>query len=140
MRWLSGKIDPAEGPVLSVSIGNSSAYEKAPGFARKRLSRRLLIDTGASYSVVERSVTAELGIKTEQSPGVPFKTDIGKGKAWRHRADMSFELSSDEGGTLTMPFVLIYIEQERGHFSDHGFIGLLGRDLLNQMKLHYDGP
>jgi hypothetical protein len=138
MPALTAAFDITNGPIVSVAIGSSFVSRWAPGSGPPlpSLNRSMLIDTGAEDSVLERAIVKKLRIKTGQSSK---KIRRGGQEVLRDAADVSLEVRGDTGDVLTLSFVLFAVEEEHRYYSQHGFVGLIGRDVLKVLTLHYFG-
>jgi hypothetical protein len=139
VRELSVEIGAA-GAVVEVHLGVSPDLRAALRKQRKPVPHPIpanfLIDTGAGSSLVDDGLMRSLGLAptsaarmhSASSGGVPQPCDI-------------FDVSLTLGG-LSKPSTLHFqpLPILGLAFINHGFDGLLGRDVLNRLQLHWNGP
>lgn len=105
-------------PVATVALRNPRNGAESTGVP-------LLLDTGADVTLLPRASVVEIGVATEPGAG--------------------YELASFDGSTSFADSVeldLIFLEKSiRGRYLlyDQDY-GILGRDVLNLVSLHLDGP
>jgi hypothetical protein len=127
------------GPLVAVQLGHEADYV---GMEDRRPAafpnRRMLIDTGAAFTLIDQTIALELGflphrfqevIGVDQQPterpvfrltiGLTMVDELGRGRFFRFAEDI-----------VGMPPVV----------RDEGYVGLLGRDFLRHFDLIYDGP
>ena len=93
-----------------------------------------LLDTGASHSAIDPLVASRLSL--ESSGFVPIHTPSTGGVAVdRDSFDATIILGSGRSGSRS-----VVCEVIGSKFAGQGFLALIGRDVLSQCVLTYDGP
>lgn len=125
------------GPIIEVAVGLSAPHQAAlRSFGREvppPALARMLLDTGASHSAVDRTLIEALGlisigktsIHTPSTQGIAFECD---------QYDVSIHLLHHKQNYAfhTLPVIC-------GEFRSQGHSGLLGRDILKDCSLVYHG-
>jgi len=127
------------GPVLDVLINVSrprhDALVKAGVSIPLPIPARLLVDTGASCTVLDKTIIEKLGLVPTGS--VPIHTSsTGSIGHSCNQFDVSLVIIGASGGAIYSNSSLAIVESD---FSTHGIHGLLGRDLLQKAILTYHG-
>ncbi len=138
MPTLTLALDHAGCPVIDLYVGVSAAARAALYEDRRppaSLLLRALVDTGASQTVVEGRYLEELGLDVTgdrllQSVTTGTHPVVAKVYA------VSLDLAGDVTGGLAADLEVVAVED----LSGLGVQALLGRDVLNLCRLHYDGP
>src|SRR5882724_8358779 len=130
------------GPVLDAVVGVSAARYNALTQAGLQVPQvmliRALVDTGASSTCLEPSVFQALQLSpigqvptfTSSTGGTPHNSD---------QYDIGLVIPS--GGSAT-PFTkqnLLVLAAQPNSLHPHGIQGLIGRDILEDCVLHYNG-
>jgi hypothetical protein len=138
MPLISLPITPA-GPMVEAFIGVSRGRAQAltaaqtPVPAPQRI--RALIDTGASGSCLDPSVLIALGIQPTGTVQVKTPT-TGENPVDCNQYDVSIVIPVPKG----VPFNLATMAVTEHEFlNSQGFHGLIGRDILSQCHLTYNG-
>jgi hypothetical protein len=93
-----------------------------------------LLDTGASISALDPNLTRQLGLQERGFTQI-HTPSTGPAVAPCREFDAMVVLGMGEGEPLTLTISVIEAE-----FASQGFLGLIGRDILNAGVLTYDGP
>jgi predicted aspartyl protease len=98
------------------------------------VNAKFLIDTGASATCVDRSIIAQLGLLPTGT--VQAHTSLtGSTPHTASQFDVGIQLP-----TRTLPGTIRAMPVVAADLSSQGFLGLIGRDVLEQCLLIYDGP
>jgi hypothetical protein len=134
---ISGAISQA-GPVVEISVGVSEPRRRALVAAGSPIppefNARFLVDTGASVSGIDLAILAGLGINPTVSISIHTVSTDGKA-AQMAKYDVSLMLPSK---TVAMHIPIVSVVGAR--LREQGFDGLLGRDVLGECLLVYNGP
>lgn len=129
-NWPDGLLQ--NGPVVAVQLEVSSALGKRLGDEGKPIPQPItgtgLIDTGATFSAIDTSIAAKLGLE----PTGLVKVGTAKGA---HEAPI-YSLK------ITLPSALVQVEDSYVtgvELADTPYIALLGRSFLRSGILIYDG-
>jgi hypothetical protein len=131
-------MQPAVGPIIQVLIGVSSPRQQAltaAGIAIPApVTGNFLIDTGASGTCVDPDLVKKLGIPPSGSISIQTPSTQGNPHQCSTYDVMLFIPSSASGGHFieVMPVF-------ETHLSGQGIDGLLGRDVLQNCVLIYNG-
>jgi predicted aspartyl protease len=115
--YSAGYSPPA--PVLSVSIAEPDGQVRLGPF-------EALVDTGADGTFVPTSLVARLGVPIVYTTGVRSHLSQAVSHVAVHRVDLVI-------GSLRLPAVEIVSD-------DWGTEIIIGRNVLNKLRLHLDGP
>ncbi|MFT5431363.1 MAG: hypothetical protein ACI9OJ_002058 [Myxococcota bacterium] len=126
------------GPLVNVTLGHKDDYA---GMESRRPaefpSARMMIDTGAAFTVIEEPLAFSLGLRP-----VRFREVIGVDRRPVERPvfPMSVVLVMHDGlgNRKSVRFKVDIVGVPRAQ--DEGYVGLLGRDFLQHFELLYDGP
>lgn len=139
MPHLNGQITPW-GPLLNVLVGVSAPRQIALTQANQPVpapvAARLVVDTGASLTVVDATILAQLGltprgtqaIHTPSTKGVPHEAN---------QFDISLFIPGLTPGQLAHFVPALPVID--GDLKPQGIDGLLGRDVLATCRLTYFG-
>jgi hypothetical protein len=138
MPILSFQIDQA-GPIINAAIGVSAprimALQKAGLAVPPPVIVRALLDTGASCTCIDSAVIAKLGILPSGIVQVHTPSTGGTPRSC-NQFDVSLFVLMDGNQVHVPSSVIPVIESD---LSQQGIQALIGRDVLNQGVLHYDG-
>ena len=129
----------AAGPVIDVYIGVTAAREQALTAAGKQAPEwamaRMLVDTGASHTCVDHSVIGPL--KLEPTGLISAHTPTTHGKPTElFQYDVRILLANPSlSGVRSFDALPV----SACHLASQGIQGLLGRDVLAQCQLLYNG-
>jgi predicted aspartyl protease len=139
VRSLSVRIGAA-GALIDVEVGVVGARRAAllkaglPVPPVQRVS--LLIDTGASSTVIDEGVMRSMGLNP--TGATRFHSSSGAGVA--HPGNL-YDMALVLGGVGTVNALRFDALPVLGTaFINHGFDGLLGRSVLNRLKMAWNGP
>lgn len=130
----------ADGPILNAIVTVSEARASALRAAEQPIPTpvpiRALVDTGASCTCIDPSVlaaldltpTGQVGLNTASSGQTPHSAD---------QYDVGFVIPT--GGGSSVPLFLRTIPVVETELLPQGFHALLGRDILAQCILIYNG-
>lgn len=128
-----------EGPLFDVVVGVSRAKEQAlrdAGMAAPPAHIvRALIDTGASCSTIDPAIVRHLGLQPTGRTTIITPTTGRQGQEARVY-DVSIRLVH-VGRSYVLENSVPVVESSQSH---NGFLVLLGRDILRDCLLIYDGP
>jgi hypothetical protein len=97
---------------------------------------RCLIDTGATCTVLDPRIIGPLGLTpTGQCP--THTASSGNTPHLRNQYDISVSIVLSATLSHTLATTLAALD---GNFSQHGFDGLIGRDILGRYSFIYQGP
>ena len=128
------------GPIINAAVGVSGpravALQKAGLALPGPVIIRALLDTGASCTCVDPTVIRKLGltpsgtaqVHTPSTGGTPHNCN---------QFDIALYVIMD-GNQVHVPSVIIPVIES--DLNQQGIQALIGRDILNQSVLHYDGP
>ena len=126
----------ARGPVLAVEVSQRRAIldERSAGAVSTRMIE-MLIDTGASHSVIDSEVLRSLGVFPISMTHVRFA--LGETTICPvFRVDLLLRLHRPDGATASF----VYPTQVIGRPAPGGLRpGLLGRDFLSRTRMVYEG-
>lgn len=134
-------ITPA-GPLLRVTLMSSQARQAALSAAGQHVappvSANLLIDTGASCTVIDDNLVAQLGLQATGSVQV-HTPSTGTAPVTRQSYDIGLIImgqapAGGQGGHWVQNLPIMDAD-----FSAQGIDGLLGRDVLSQCRMTYSG-
>jgi hypothetical protein len=112
----SGYHPPA--PTALVTLHDPNQKASLPGVP-------MLLDMGADVTLLPRAAIERLGVQPEANPGVSL---------------IGFDGTQSLAPVVT-PLVVLLRQAFRGHYMVlDGESGILGRDILNQLMLLFDGP
>lgn len=127
------------GPIIDVLIGVSAPRQTALQNASQpipaAMPARVLVDTGASHSVIDPGINTQLRLAptgvifahTPSTAGIPHQMQ---------QYDVSLYIQHKSG--LTRYFSALAISAS--HLKMQGIDGLLGRDVLSECLFIYSGP
>lgn len=127
----------AHGALIDVAVGLSQPHQMAlrqnarsvPPMAQSRM----LIDTGASHSAVDRSLIDALGLTPRGKVYIQTPSTEGL-SVEREQYDVSIHILHEK-----LNYTLHTLPVITGEFSSQGHLGLLGRDVLKDCTLIYHG-
>lgn len=129
----------SEGPRHSVSLGITSGHRSVLKSLNKPIppfvSANLLIDTGASATLICETIIHRLGLTprgysqmhTPTTGGIPIQVP---------QYDVDLVITNVKGASETIPNLLVLARE----MSSQGIDGLLGRDVLSKARMTYSGP
>jgi hypothetical protein len=133
-------LDPISGPVITVVVWVSAAREGALAAAGipapNGVTIRALVDTGASCTCIDPGVLRSLDLSPTGSVSV-LTPSTGP---WAHLAD-EYDVSLHIPGSQPhhAPLVFPAVPVTAADLSIQGIQGLIGRDILSQCVLIYNG-
>lgn len=139
MRSLTVEITRKYGALVSTTIGISSARRRAllrEGLTVPPVQRvDLLVDTGASHTMVDASVMRSLQLQPINSYSYHSTSTAGVPEMCEaYDAELTLG-SASEGNLLRIE----PLEIMANSFIGHHYQGLLGRDVLNRLQLAWRG-
>jgi hypothetical protein len=127
------------GPLLDVVIAVTDSREQALKLAGETVPNpvvaRVLVDTGASHTMIEESVLKPLALTPTGSIGCHTPTTAGKPKQMS-LYDVKLTIPAPRGSRI---FAAMPISAGDGSLIPQGIHGLLGRDVLKDCVLVYNG-
>jgi hypothetical protein len=137
MHVLKGRISKL-GPMIDVKVMQSSQRVAALKRARMPYTQPVtvlaLLDTGAGSSALDRQVVTSLGLGPT---GIIKIHTPSTGTKYEERSLYDASLVIGEGYPTPLALTLPVLESD---FASEGFLALIGRDVLDQCFLMYDGP
>lgn len=99
------------------------------------LTANLLVDTGASHTVIDRNIINSLNLPVR---GVlPTHTPTtGANPVMVNQFDVDIAITGQNGQSITFPNWLV----TESDLSAQGIQGLIGRDILAAFRMTYSGP
>lgn len=138
MQIIKTQIDP-DGPFITAIVGVSrprqNAIEAEGGIVPSQQAVRLLIDTGASGTCIDKATLDALEV---QSTGVVQMYSASSAPEWRAVYDISLWIPISPN--LPPHMISRGISVMECSMAHHGFEGVLGRDVLAVCVLTYNGP
>lgn len=138
MPHISRKIDTTYGPLTPVRVGVSyprrdalTAHGHTPPPPVKVLA---LVDTGSSGTMIHSDLIAALGLTPTGRSRLTTAT-TGTSPVWTDTYDISLSFRAPQ----RRPTTITELRVAATDFTNHGFQVLLGRDILAQCLLVYDG-
>jgi hypothetical protein len=137
MPSIAAHITPL-GPLIDVFVGvsgpRSNALTSAGQTVPQPVRARLLVDTGASQTVIDKSALQKLGltptgvaqIHTPSTQGVPHQVN-------------EYDVFLGIPGQTTLAHLSTSLAVLDGDFDAQGIEGLLGRDILSNVHMTYCG-
>lgn len=126
------------GPMFDVSIGvtghRAEALVREKKLVPDALSVRSLIDTGASCTAIDLSVAEALQLKPTGTSNI-FTPSTGTDGHLANAYDVAMTFKIDNYNKR-----FSHIEVVEGKFHGRTHKALIGRDILEQVLLMYDGP
>ncbi len=130
----------AAGPFVDVYLGvtqsRNDALIKAGQAVPNPIKLRLLVDTGASGTVVDSAFITQLGIPATGSIQVHTPSTTGTGVPMNQYDVRLFMPGADPKDVLIIDAMPVI---ESGLKTTQGLDGLLGRDVLSRCMMVYDG-
>jgi len=127
------------GPLVTVTLGHPNDYVGMESHRPAEFPRRkMLIDTGAAFTLIESSVAATLGFRP-----IRYREVIGIDQKPTMRPVFRMSLGLEVGDGQGNNHTVVFKEQVVGMpdpVRSEGYVGLLGRDFLRHFILTYDGP
>lgn len=127
----------SSGPVVQVAIGVSlprrDALVKASKVVPEEVMANLLVDTGASHSCLDKTILAPLGLSATGVIQVHTPSTGKKAQQFR-QYDVAVLLYHEDNSRLLATVPVTEVD-----LSAQGIDGLLGRDILSQCLMVYDG-
>lgn len=129
------------GPIITALVGVSFPWRMALGAAGRNVPPNLqglfVLDTGASTTSIdftflqplELAATGSLPTHTSSTAGMPIPYSI---------YDVSLTIPASHPGSNLL--IVGKMSVTTSHYQSHGINGLIGRDVLSQCVLTYDGP
>ena len=129
----------AEGPrhnvLVGVTAGHRSALKAVQRSVPAFVQASLLIDTGASATLICESIIRKLGLTprgfssmhTPTTGGLPIQVP---------QYDVDLTITNPKGASETISNLLVLTRD----MSSQGIDGLLGRDVLVKARMTYSGP
>lgn len=137
MPEISGPIEAA-GAYIPIRIMQSPELVQALGAAglspATPTTILALLDTGASISALDPLLIRQLGLQERGLTHI-HTPSTGPAVASCREFDAMISLGASEAEPLVLTISVIEAE-----FASQGFLGLIGRDILNAGVLTYDGP
>lgn len=128
------------GPVIDLFVGVSAprlvAIQQAGQTAPTPTLAKGLIDTGASHTCVDVSIIDAFGLSAKRLASVITPT-TGAKPVKCHTFDVAIYIPMGAAGTP--PWARVAHEVTRAELKHQGFEVLIGRDLLSDGMLIYDG-
>jgi hypothetical protein len=138
--YFTKQVDPGGKPIISAYVAVSTARRSALTAAGRPVPDHLpilgLIDTGASCTCVDPSVLQRLGIPPTGSSSVNSAT-TGDYPATADQYDVSLLIPGSQGSPSLVYHAIAVLESKL--LDAHGFHALIGRDILANCLLTYDG-
>lgn len=124
---------------MTVAVGITAGHRSAliavnravPTFA----SATLLVDTGASSTMICETVIKKLGLTPRGFSQIHTPTTAGYPIA-APQYDVDLVMTNSKGSSETIANLLVLTQNMMGH----GIDGLIGRDVLSKARLIYSGP
>lgn len=128
------------GPICSVYVGVSGPRAdamKAAGIAVPAwVHGPFLIDTGASHTVIDPSFVAPLGLVSTGAIMAHTPSTNGAPQAFQQYDVCIFIPGAVQGQGWHVPALAV----SEANLAVQGIQGLIGRDLLDQVSMFYNGP
>lgn|SRR5574337_2095263 len=128
---------PILNAVVGVSEARRAALEAAGQPVPGGIPIRALLDTGASASCLDPSVLGQLGLTTPTGSTLVHTPTTGSTPVSADVFDIGLLIPGAEPSHV--PLVLPTVPVTRHDFSAQGFLALIGRDILCQCVLVYNG-
>jgi hypothetical protein len=131
-----------EGPLITVEVRPSTIYQRFNPPSAGQVSvwtAVFLLDTGSSDCLIDESIVPHLGVLPN---GVAPRAVMGVGATAvpAYTVDLSLELHAGQAGSARWMHGVVQITAVASHrFKYRPFSGLVGRDILEQGRLVYDG-
>lgn len=139
MPCINIQIDPSLGPVLEVVVMPSQPRQaalKAAGHPMPPNQKAtFLVDTGASCSCVDNRIIQALGIPATGSTNIQTPSTAGG----VHSCDVYDTMLYVPGNQGSPGYIIPALPMVETQLSSQGIDGLLGRDVLNNCMLVFNG-
>lgn len=128
----------SSGPIIDVLVGTSIPRQDALRLAGLPIpptkSGKFLIDTGASCTCIDITLMNSLGVTPTGSTSIQTPSTNGGSHNCNLYDVMLFLPNGSQGGHLIEALPIV-----ETHLSSQGIDGLIGRDVLDQCTLIYNG-
>ncbi len=134
-------VESPEGPLVTVVATPSALYCQyalPTGTMRPDVALLLLVDTGASHCLIDESAIAPLGLHPV-SASLVNSTTTGRAAVIRPLYDLALTIQHPDGSTFR-EHDAVRVSTVQGFAHGRRYQGLIGRDLLDQAILNFDGP
>jgi hypothetical protein len=140
MPVLTGRVQP-EGALVDARFAWGASAVQARRLALQPVPPpvevQALLDTGAEVSCIDGSVVRTLGLAPDSFTLANLPAGGGLTHGFQYRADLTLvHPSGDQMSDLTLADLLV-VELPLGPL---GYQSLIGRDVLDRIRLLYDGP
>lgn len=133
-------VDPANGPVITAYVTVTPPRQDVEGASEQPVPNgvavRAVVDTGASCSCVDPTVIAALRL-TPTSVISVFTPSTGAEPHFTPQYDVSVVVPA--GSADQPPLVISSVPVVSSDLASHGLSALIGRDILRDCILHYNG-
>lgn len=130
----------ASGPLLAVAVLPSLPRQRALGAAGQQVppatSGTFLVDTGASQTVIDRTLITPLGL-APTGQVMCHTPSTGAAPLPFSQYDVMLIIPGPAGA---LPWIVEALPVMESHLVAQGIHGLIGRDLLDRGMLVYNGP
>jgi hypothetical protein len=140
MPTLTFHVHPKDGPLLMVNVRPSVPFQIANGVGANVLcaTQPFLVDTGASHCLIDEAVISGWGLHPKRAVSVRSASKQAQQQGQIY--DLALELFVGNN-TATWSHRALEVTALPSHrFGGVPFKGLIGRDVLEQCRLVYDGP
>jgi hypothetical protein len=134
-------VESPEGPLVTVVATPSALYCKhalPTGTTPPDVALLLLVDTGASHCLIDEASIQPLRLNPV-SASLVSSTTTGAAAIVRPLYDLGLTIQHPDGSTFR-EHDGVHVSTVQGFAQGRRYQGLIGRDLLDQAVLTFDGP